>query len=262
MNLHEYDMVVINSSGGKDSLCALWEVCRIAKEQNYPVEKMVVSHQDLGDMEWKGTKELAKKQADLFGLKFYWGKRTNKDGYEENLLEYAERRGKWPSNKQRWCTSDYKRAVGAKIVTRLTKSMGQCKILHVFGVRKEESPFRSKKEVLVVNNTLTTRKRKVFDWLPIHEWSEVKVWDVIKSNILPYHEAYDLGMPRLSCVFCIFSPFDALVIAGIANPDLLDRYIETENKIGHTFKDGFSIASVKEAIKNGYKPKNISNWIM
>ena len=69
-------------------------------------------------------------------------------------------------------------------------------------------------------------------------------------------------MPRLSCCFCIFSPFDALVCAGYANPELLDRYVEVEEKIGHTFKNGFAIKEVKEAIKKGYKPKNISDWVM
>lgn len=58
--LHNYDLIVINSSGGKDSLCAIWEVCRIAQEQNYPKSKIVVSHQDLGAVEWPQTKALAK----------------------------------------------------------------------------------------------------------------------------------------------------------------------------------------------------------
>jgi len=69
-------------------------------------------------------------------------------------------------------------------------------------------------------------------------------------------------MPRLSCCFCIFSPFDALVVAGKANPELLDRYIETERKIGHTFRSGLKIESVKIAIENNYQPKIISDWVM
>jgi hypothetical protein len=73
---------------------------------------------------------------------------------------------------------------------------------------------------------------------------------------------HDQGMPRLSCVFCIFSPLDALVVAGTANPDLLDKYIEVEKKIGHSFRQNFSIAEVKTKIEQGYAPKKISNWIM
>lgn len=258
----DYDLIIVNSSAGKDSLCALFEVCRIAKKQNYSFEKIVVSHQDLGESEWKGTKELVKHQADLFGLKTYYSKRRDKNGYEETLLEYVERRGKFPSNKQRYCTSDYKRAPGARIVTALTKELGNCKILYVFGFRTAESPARAKKQKLIFNKRSSSKKRIVFDYLPIHNWSDKKVWQVIKNNKLPYHFAYDLGMPRLSCCFCIFSPLDALVIAGKANPKLLDKYIAVEKKIGHTFKNGFSIKEVKEAIEKGYEPKKVENWIM
>ncbi len=262
VDLHEYDIVIINSSGGKDSLCALWEVCRLAEEQNYPTSKMVVSHQDLGAMEWKGTKELVKKQADLFWLETHYSKRRDKNGYEETLLEYVERRGKWPSNNQRYCTSDFKRGPGARVVTALTKGLGECKVLYVFGFRKDESPFRAKKESLNLNKQLTTKKRTVHDWLPIHDWSSEKVWSIINTYNLPYHHAYDLGMPRLSCCFCIFSPLDALVVAGKANPELLDKYIEVERKIDHTFKDGFAIESVRDAIDNNYEPESISDWVM
>lgn len=262
MNYHEYDLIIINSSGGKDSLCALYEVCRIAKEQNYSFDKIVVSHQDLGEAEWKGTKELVKEQADLYGLKTYYSKRRDKNGYNESLLEYVERRGMFPANGTRYCTSDFKRAAGARVVTALTKDLGVCKVLYVFGFRKEESSARAKKGNLVYNKHRSSKKRSVYDYLPIHDWSTEKVWQVIKTNKLPYHFAYDLGMPRLSCCFCIFSPFDALVIAGKENPELLDKYVEVEEKIGHTFKNGMAIKEVKEAIVKGYEPKQIKNWVM
>lgn len=262
MKLKKYDIIIINSSGGKDSLCALDEIMRLARDQNYPASQIAVSHQDLGDMEWKGAKELVIQQAELYGLETYISKRRDKDGYEENLLEYVERRGKWPSNKQRYCTSDFKRGPGARIVTMLTKELGKCNVLYVFGFRADESPSRRKKEVLKLNKQLTTKKRTVHDYLPIHHWSSERVWSTIKGKNLPYHPAYDLGMPRLSCCFCIFSPFDALVRAGKANPDLLDRYCATEKKIGHTFRDGFAIKEVMEAIDNDYEPKAISDWVM
>lgn len=260
MKLNDYNIIIINSSAGKDSLCAIWEVCRLAKEQDFKGE-IVVSHQDLGRMEWEGTKELAIKQAQFFGLPIRISERRDKNGKTENLLDYAKRRKKWPSNKQRWCTSDYKRGPGARVVTELTKGK-KSNVLYVFGFRSEESPSRSKKEVLKSNMKLTTRSRKVTEWLPIHHWSTIDVWTCIKEYGLPYHFAYDLGMPRLSCVFCIFSPFDALVVAGIANPELLDEYIQVEKEIGHTFRDKFSIASVKDAIQSGYIPKKVDNWVM
>lgn len=256
LDLHSFDVIIINSSAGKDSSVALFEICRMAHEQNYPKSKIHVSHQDLGSMEWKGTKQLAKEQALFFGLPIHFSKRVDQNGKEETLLEYVLRRGKWPSNKQRYCTSDFKRGPGARIVTKLAPGRVKSEVLYVFGFRAEESPSRSKKEVLSLNKKLTTKSgRRVWDYLPVHTWDSERVWATIKQNGIPYHWAYDLGMPRLSCCFCIFSPFDALVIAGYANRELLDQYIAVEQKIGHTFRHGFSLVEVRAAIEQGYTPK-------
>lgn len=262
ISLSDYDLVIINSSGGKDSLCAVYEIHRMAQEQNYPINQIVVSHQDLGQVEWKGTRDLVKKQADLFGFATYYSKRRDKNGHEGDLLEYVEQRGKWPSNKQRYCTSDFKRGPGARVVTALTKGLGECQVLYVFGFRADESPSRSKKEVLKFNKRISTKTRTVHDFLPIHSWSAEQVWSTIKGNELPYHPAYDLGMPRLSCCFCIFSPFDALVLAGKANPELLDKYVAVEEKIGHTFRADLALREVKEAIAANYEPEKITDWVM
>jgi 3'-phosphoadenosine 5'-phosphosulfate sulfotransferase (PAPS reductase)/FAD synthetase len=262
LNLHDYDFIVINSSAGKDSLCAIWEMSRMIEAQDFPSSNVIISHQDLGQMEWEGTKQLAATQARHFGYRIKYSKRRDKDGYEETLLEYVRRRKMWPSNTQRYCTSDFKRGPGARVVTALTKGMKGCRVLHVFGFRSQESPARSKKVKLSVNKMLTTKSREVDDFLPIHDWTTKEVWDTIKDNQLPYHHAYNLGMPRLSCVFCIFSPFDALVVAGKANPELLDEYIAVEDEIGHTFRNGFSLREVRTAIESDLVPEEIDDWIM
>ncbi|WP_422105554.1 phosphoadenosine phosphosulfate reductase family protein [Winogradskyella sp.] len=262
IDLNKYDLVVVNSSGGKDSVCALYMIVSMAKHQKFPLSRIKVSHQDLGDMEWKGTKELVKKQAAMFGLFVEIEKRIDKNGYAEDLLEYVERRGMWPSRNQRYCTSDFKRAPGDKVIRRLSNKIDAKRVLSVFGFRKEESPQRAKKKRLSLIKRLTTNTREVYECNPILHWTTDRVWSCINNHSLPYHDAYAKGMPRLSCIFCIFSPFDALVVAGKENPELLDRYVEVEKKIGHTFRNEFSISEVKQAIENNYKPKRIANWVM
>lgn len=264
VDLHEYDVVIINSSAGKDSSVAIYEICRLATEQKYDKSNIHISHQDLGESEWKGTKELVKEQAEFFGIEnIHYSKRRDSTGYNETLLEYVERRGKWPARNQRYCTSDFKRGPGARVVTSVAPGRIKSKVLYVFGFRAEESPDRKKKEPLSLNENLTTKSgRKVYEYLPVHNWTKEQVWETIKTNGIPYHYAYDLGMPRLSCCFCIFSPFDALVIAGQDNPELLDKYIRVEKEIEHTFKDGFSIEEVRTAIENNYEPKVIEDWVM
>lgn len=262
MDLHYYDRIILNSSGGKDSAVAEYEVCRLADLQGYPKSNIVVSHQDLGVYEWPGTKELVKEQADHFGVRMVVSWRVDKYGHRETLLEYVLRRGMWPSQGNRWCTSDFKRGPGARVVTAETKDLGHCRVLYVFGFRADESPARKKKEIFTRNEKLSTHRREVYDWLPVHDWSLRRVWSTIREHKIPYHYAYDLGMPRLSCIFCFMSPFDALVLAGIHNPTVLEEYVYVEEVTGHQFRIDFSIKSVKQAIQSGYVPKKISNWIM
>lgn len=245
LDLHDYTHVVINSSGGKDSLCALWEMCRMADAQSYPRSRMIVSHQELGEMEWPGTKELVQRQADLMGLPILYTKRRNAAGYEETLLEYVERRGKWPSYAQRYCTSSFKTEPGARVVTALTRGLKQSRVLYVFGFRKQESTARAKKQALQINKKLTTKTRRVDDYLPIHKWSLKKVWATIQENNLPYPAAYDLGMSRFSCCFCVLASRADLCVSAKANPELLERYLAVEEKIGHHFQANFSLKELQ-----------------
>jgi len=261
IQLKNYDLIIINSSGGKDSIVSIFEICRLANEQNYPKEKIVISHQDLGSAEWKGTADLVQKQADIFGLKTYYSKYRNKDGEELDLLEYVEKRGAWPSNSARYCTSEFKRSPGSRIVTKLTKGL-EGSVLYVFGFRSEESSSRAKKEVLTLNKRLTTKKRKVYDFLPVHDWSVGKVWETIKGNGLPYSKCYELGLPRHSCIFCIFAPFNALVIAGKENPDLLQDYVNVEERINHSFTQKFSLKDVQDAVNGSAEVEEVSDWVM
>jgi len=53
IQLKDYDLIIINSSGGKDSSCALYEIHAQATEQRYPIDRIHVSHQELLGMECK-----------------------------------------------------------------------------------------------------------------------------------------------------------------------------------------------------------------
>ena len=96
-------------------------------------------------------------------------------------------------------------------------------------------------------------KRVIYDWLPVHDMLEGAVWDRIRKSGVPYHKAYDLGMPRLSCVFCVFAPKHQLEIAGKHNPELLSEYVRVEDKIGHSFRKDFKIAEVQQSLNNQTK---------
>lgn len=261
-SLTPWRWIVVNSSGGKDSQTALRVVVQEADQQKIDRSRIVVSHQCLGRMEWEGTRDLVKQQADHYGLRLEVSKYRNKKGEEKTLLDYVRARKKWPDSQNRYCTSEFKRGPGGRVIVKLFREAPGA-MLNIYGFRADESPARAKKKTFALNARFSSSKREVWDWLPIHEWSEGKVWENIRESKVISAAAYKLGMPRLSCQLCIFAPWDALLIAGRANPQLLDEYCETETEIGHTFQNGRSINSVRKAIQAGEQPKYLhGKWNM
>jgi 3'-phosphoadenosine 5'-phosphosulfate sulfotransferase (PAPS reductase)/FAD synthetase len=259
LDLSTFDRIVINTSAGKDSQAMMDFVCEAAKAQGV-LDRVMAVHADLGRVEWKGTRELAEQQATAYGIPIVVVRREKGD-----LLQQVEERGMWPDSQNRYCTSDQKRDQISKVhtVTVAGLNLGrQVRILNCMGLRAEESPNRAKKPTMEIDKRNTNGKREVTIWLPIHAWTTKEVWARIKKSGVPYHPAYDKGMPRLSCVFCIFAPKAALMIAGQHNPELLTEYVRVEKKIGHTFRNGFRIEEVQEALARGEQPGAVATWNM
>ena len=61
--LHDYDWIPLNSSGGKDSQAMLDYVVALADTYDVPRGRLLVVHADLGRVEWPGTRELAEERA-------------------------------------------------------------------------------------------------------------------------------------------------------------------------------------------------------
>lgn len=269
-DLAAYDYLLISSSGGKDSQAMLTHMVELADSLDVPRSRVVVVHADLGKVEWEGTAALARTQAEMYGLRF------ETVGRSEDLLEQVEARHErlqrqadeldaqglhadaerkratpaWFSPKNRYCTSDNKRDQIAKLLTRLsaehraTGATSPVRILDCQGIRAEEGDERAKKTPFQRNKRATNGRRVVDTWYPIFEWKLHEVWATIHRSGLPYHPAYDLGMPRLSCVFCMMAGRRELVLAARHNPVLAARYAATEQKVGATFKADLSMAEI------------------
>ena len=53
------------------------------------------------------------------------------------------------------------------------------------------------------------------------------------------------------------------MIAGEANPELLNEYVALEEKMGHSFKNGFRIGEIKEALARGERASGVTgDWNM
>jgi 3'-phosphoadenosine 5'-phosphosulfate sulfotransferase (PAPS reductase)/FAD synthetase len=249
-DLTEYDVILLNTSGGKDSQVMIDEVYQLAAAADV-TSKLVAVHCDLGRVEWAGTKELAERQVRIYGIPFEVVSRPQGD-----LLVQIEQRGMWPSNTARYCTSDHKRGQVYRLLTKLTaerwvKGGPAVRILNCMGLRAEESPARAKKIAFYHDPKASNGKRWVDQWLPVHHWKLGEVWDRIHKTGVPYHYAYDLGMPRLSCCFCIFAPRPALIIAGHHNRELLKDYARVEIKMNHKFRKDQPIVEILAAVEAG-----------
>lgn len=260
-DLTMYDWIVVSSSAGKDSQAMLDYVIEQADLAGADRDRIVVVHSDLGRCEWKGTGELAAEQAAHYGVRFEVVRRVQND-----LLDQAAARGMWPSSKQRYCTSDHKRGPILTVLTKLAaekKHLGRpVRILQCIGLRGEESSTRAKLATFERNLRATNGRKTVDDWLPIHSWTLGQVWTRIRASGVRHHYAYDLGMPRLSCCFCIFAPKAALLLAGKHNPELLQQYVDVEQRIGHTFKVGMSLASIAAELAAGVAADAVTDWKM
>src|SRR5205823_14965590 len=144
----------------------------------------------------------------------------------------------------------------------LRNSNPPVRILNCMGLRAEESPARAKKKPFDRDERASNGKRVVDVWLPIHSWTTAQVWQRIRASGVRYHPAYDLGMPRLSCCFCIFSPRAALLLAGKHNPELLAEYVAVEKQIGHRFRQELPLASVQQALARGERPGVVPDWLL
>lgn len=256
-DLADYDVILVASSAGKDSQAMLDCVAEMARAAGVE-DRVTVLHNDLGEVEWPGTAELAAEQAAHYGYRFEMRHRT-----QGLLLEQIEARGMWPSAKARYCTSDQKRGPARKLITQLVSELGiewtgspprpvrQAKVLYCLGLRAEESSGRARKPVLAVDPSASSGVREVTVWHPILHWTEVQVWDRIRESGVRHHWAYDRGMSRLSCSFCVLASRDDLECAARLRPDMAARYAALEQRIGHRFKADLSMAEIVAAVAEG-----------
>jgi 3'-phosphoadenosine 5'-phosphosulfate sulfotransferase (PAPS reductase)/FAD synthetase len=236
-DLKSYDVILVNSSAGKDSQAMLDYLVELALAAGVK-DRLVVVHADLGRVEWPGTRELAEEQAKHYGVRF------EVVANKKNLLDRVQERQQWPDAARRYCTSELKTGQVAKLIVKLTREAGRfIRVLNCLGMRAEESPARAKKPVFSVDNC-TNSKRHVDRWLPIHSWSVSDVWARIKASGVKHHYAYDRGMPRLSCCFCVLASRSALVLSVKLNPVLAAEYVQLETSINHRFRQDFTIAEI------------------
>lgn len=218
--------LVINFSGGKDSTAMLSYIC-----DRYPDVK---KHCVFADTGWEHTdaEEWSRDITSRFDMPLHVVRNPNKD-----FFSMIRHRGKFPSPDNRQCTSDLKRG---PIQTWIRRNISDPVVINCMGLRAEESPARAKKSPLTRNKTMTNSRRTVWDWLPIHDWTETQVRGYLKHKDLPLHPVYNY-LNRFSCQVCIYMTQHDLRAVKANNPAAFERIAALEREIGFTMQYGQSI---------------------
>lgn len=247
-DLHLFWRVVARVSGGKDSQAMLHQLWRTAVDQGYDLSRIVVEYDELNGKKpdekatWPGTAEigahlvvkygdrpgsleLARQHAAHYGFRFEVARQQSRPPLMVDMRtrKGSDGRTRFPDAKNRWCTSDHKRAAGRLLLTRLVKEAGgkrgnPARVLTVMGFRAQESTGRARREVFSYDAGASGKGmvRQVWLWLPIHHWTVEQVWAGIHASGVPYAWPYDAGMSRYSCAQCVLGSFaDAVRSAQI-----------------------------------------------
>lgn len=221
-------LFICNDSAGKDS-----QAMKILLKNIIPKGQLVIVHANLPEVEWEGNLDHIKKYSDNHPVVEV---QANKTFFEmvENRFKNRPEVPSWPSAATRQCTSDLKRGPIQKFINNYSLKNGYKEVVNCIGLRAQESPGRAKKIPFQFKKINSCKHRQQYEWLPIHDWLIDRVWSTIENAGEKRHYAYDLGMSRLSCKYCIMSNDHDLKIAYQSDPELGNRYIAFEEFTGYT----------------------------
>ena len=238
--------LVLSVSGGKDSDAMSHHLLDLRQSEGWPGDVLMV-HADLGArVEWQQTPDYVRDLARRKGVPLHVVRWAHGDLIDRIWQRYHKdpSRPCWPSSQMRYCTSDLKRGPISRFL-RNHFPTGQ--VICAMGLRAEESSARAKRQALRLrkDSSAPTRGRFVYDWLPVHDWSETNVWHCIQRHGGIHHEAYQHGNHRLSCALCVLASLNDLVNGAVHNPDTYRDYCRIEAVTGYSFRKDFWLSDLK-----------------
>ena len=238
--------LVLSVSGGKDSDAMSHHLLDLRQREGWTGDVCMV-HADLGSrVEWGQTPDYVRDLARRKGVPLHVVRWQHGDLIDRIWQRYHKdpSRPCWPSAQMRYCTSDLKRGPISRWI-RNTFPSGN--LICALGMRALESHARAKKVTFKARTDCTapTKGRFVYDWLPIHDWSEADVWHCIQQHGNVYHEAYTHGNQRLSCALCVLASLNDLINGAVHNPDTYREYCRIEAVTGYSFRRDFWLSDLK-----------------
>lgn len=214
-----------------------------------PHHQITVVHANLGRVEWRGVEEHIRQNVDH---------EMNIVRANKTFFDMVRRRARlrpdvpaFPDAGRRQCTSDLKRGPIYKFIRRHMKRVGAEVGINCLGLRAEESTARQRKTEWSVNTELSSRRRRVYNWLPVHKLTRAEVFARIRQAGQRPFWAYEAGNERLSCVFCILGCANDLANGRRHRPELYEEYIALEHETGWRM---FPKQSLAERASGGETP--------
>jgi 3'-phosphoadenosine 5'-phosphosulfate sulfotransferase (PAPS reductase)/FAD synthetase len=257
--------VLVAYSGGKDSqACLLWAV------KEYGVQNIEAVFCDTG---WENpiTYEHIKKTTADLGVKLVTVKSKTYDG----MIDMAEKKGRFPSVKARFCTAELKsipfidyvldhkehliviqgiRAMESQSRSQMQK---QCTYFKYYFEPYNIDPKTGKVKEGQKPKYHTYRKKEVKAWCkiysddilrPVFYWTGQQVIDYIIENGQQPNILYKQGFKRVGCFPCIMSGHKEVYEIIKRYPERFDEIIEHEKRIGSSF---FKIDFVPDFAQKG-----------
>lgn len=229
-------LFVINDSAGKDSQAMKVELIRLI-----PKRQLVIVHANLPEVDWDGNMDHIRKYSQEVPVFEVVAGKT--------FFQMVDHRKKFPSPRQRQCTSDLKRAPIQKFINNYAKQQGFQYVVNCMGIRAEESSARKKKIPFKFTPNNSAKHRQQYQWFPIFYDTLEDVKKTVSDAGQMLHWAYLAGMTRLSCCFCIMATQSDLKTAARLKPVLAKRYMDYEDKLNFTLS--MSRVTLREIIYSG-----------
>lgn len=175
-----------------------------------------------------------------------WGKSGGTDGPLGYRMQFPMPTGNLSI---RWCSSALKISVMDAAIRNQKRFDGKVTVV-VTGERREESAQRSKYKELEPHRT-SCKKREVWHYRPVIDWSTEQVWAKIQEYGIQPHPCYELGYGRASCRSCIFINNDDWATLDRIDPTITKEIADYEKQFNST------IAYDKQRHKKGLSQLNV-----
>ena len=155
--------------------------------------------------------------------------------YEGGFEKLIEKRKALPNIMMRFCTIELK----IKTARRYLRSLGYTGYINFIGYRNDEQ-------------LRISRRKKM--WQKVTDIFTLNDLKITKSNVIEYwnNQPYDLEIPPLlgNCDLCFLKGKNAIIQILKQNPELADKWIADEEKIGATYIKGISYKTMLGLSKN------------